>query len=275
MKKNPNRASRASRASAKEIKTLISASLGLILSVVILICATTSFAWFSKNREVSGTGMRVTAAVSPNLIISRTADALPTLNIADNPFSITWDEADGRSEMEAATRAAATGSALKYITNPEVIAIHSGLEKDGKTATYETVPTSDTSPFYVDYTVYIASHAVAMEDIILTARLAAPAEGTPDTHLAMTVDFYIGSVSDTNYRGTAHLAEAETATPVVLREKGTIPCADDNTPICVVMRCYFDGALQKTSSAAYVSTYSVKTDNLSLGVIIEGVEAAD
>jgi hypothetical protein len=73
------------------------------------------------------------------------------------------------------------------------------------------------------------------------------------------------------YRGTTSVA-SDQSVDIFSGAGGTVPLNTDGY-IKVIMRCYFDGALQDTTSGkAYVNSEQVKADGVVIGVNFVAVE---
>jgi hypothetical protein len=93
---------------------------------------------------------------------------------------------------------------------------------------------------------------------------------------AASIDFYVGAVSLDGYRGTTSVSGSlkKPAEAVgLLPSGGTVPRAADGG-IKVIMRCYFDGALQDPATGhAYINSRTVKTDGMAIGVSFTATNA--
>ena len=262
----------------------------IVLSIVLLfsffgfLCTNHSLAWFAANRRVEAEGLAVSAKVSPNLVIYKSADEIDD---EDKAFQFSVDfEGTSRENMIAVTRDEAAGGkyALKYLANTHAVGHESGLPKkdaEGNDVTLEftPVPEEGFEAYFIDYTVYIASAGVALEAQSLAATIVPPEieEGYEYAN-AVSIDFYVGTADADGYRGTASVKSA--ATPVELFPSGgTVPLCSEGS-ITVIMRCYFDGALTydetvdgKTVTRAYINSYSAKTDGIAFGVDFVATDA--
>lgn len=264
-------------------KGLLSTGITLAFAFVVLAFAA-SYAWFAMNREVGSNGMRVSADVSSNLVIAKTnpgtgENVISTMTASSpDPFSVAFADTDGREKMLPATHDSdVTATLLKYVKNAGDVGITTGVAKDGKTLTFENVPAATNSLYYVDFSVDIASIQKELENHDLIASIV-PQTVTVDAHYAVTVDFYLGSVSSTNYKGSINIEDSlgSPAKTLKIVEGSTIPL-NTSGHLTVIMRCYFDGALAKkipsSDGTTYVKTSTVTTDTLNFGVVFDAVEA--
>jgi len=130
--------------------------------------------------------------------------------------------------------------------------------------------------YYVDYTVKLASTDKTMSATRLYATMSSDDTDSHDYQNAASVDFYLDSVAEANYKGTLNLAgksytnSGSAVTEVDLMTGSaqtpiTIPLNTSGS-ITVVMRFYFDGGLEKTSGQAYVYSEGLSTDDFTMKV---------
>lgn len=246
MSKERNEVTPEMRAAVKQYrKQIITTALMALLTLGVIAGSTT--AWFASNRKVDANKMEMQVEASENLVISKEA--------ADG-YGVAVEFSNVRDErtFQPATHEAASASGLKYNTNPADVSFEHGLSGTAD-LTFEDVLVANDSEYYIDYTVYIASMGKAFANQDLTAKLEiTKADGTEwegdraDYMQAATIDFYVGESSSAVFKGKAALGG--TAQTVTLLDDGEIPLT--TTPIKVTMRCYFDGALEKTTGLAYV-----------------------
>ena len=253
---------------------LIALSIVLLFSFLGFLCTNHSLAWFAANRRVEAEGLAVSAKVSPNLVIYKSADEIDDEDKAFQ-FSVNF-EGTSRKNMIAVTRDKDAGEyALKYLVNTYAVGHESGLGKTGATLEFAPVPEDGKDVYFIDYTVYIASAGVALPASSLTATIDPPALDANHKYAnAVSIDFYVGTADTAGYRGTASVKSA--ATPVELFPSGgTVPLCSEGS-IKVIMRCYFDGALTYTegeTTRAYINSYSAKTDGIAFGVDFVATDA--
>jgi hypothetical protein len=269
-------------------RQLIVSSCLTFLCVLVLAAAT--MAWFANNRTVDSSGMQMQVETSPNLIIAQTAADIASASATDSSFSTTFSTAAqtlipsthdwGTFNSNSQTPVAST-TGLKYNCNPSVISAMTGEAKNDQTIYYNKSEndTENGKYYYTDYTVYIASVNKPLPINGLTATLSSDNANTStyDYHNAASVDFYLGSVSSSNYKGTLNLAgknynnnDAALTEVSIISGSYTVPlntAASDNY-IKVIMRFYFDGALKKNASPsqAYVHSDGLTTAAFSMKV---------
>ena len=255
---------------AKQTILLILIAVTLGLAFVVFTLSEFSLAWFADNDEVTASELSVKANGSPNLIIEKSADEL--LN-DEFDFVINF-EGMTRSNMVAVTRdESVADTMLKYLTNPHAVDSITGNVKDGMDLTFEPVPATENDQYFIDYTVYIASAIKPLEVSSLLASIIKPSfvDETQPYFNAVSIDFYVDEVSIAGYRGTTSVATH--ASVDLLPGGATIPLNTSGNYIKVIMRCYFDGALQDTeTNKAYINSYTVSTDNVVIGVSFFAVD---
>ena len=258
-------------------KLLMSMIISIVMTLVAL--STVTFAWLALNKETHSDGMKLKVESSPNMIIGKTTSEVTSVTSpSESNYVTTFTDAAAAkkpaqhsSELEDGNWKHSTG--LRYVTNTDNISTTTGVEKAGS-LTYATASTSD---FYVDFTVYIASTSaeIANQDLVatLTGSITSGNSGA-DTLAAASIDFYLGSVSESNYKGTLNTVGRDaitnnasaTKTSVTILSNGTIPL--NTSYLTIIMRVYIDGGLLKTSSpkAAYINANSIDTSDITLNV---------
>lgn len=251
---------------------LVFISLVLVLSIFAFMLLNGSTAWFAKNEQTYGTGMSVSVQTTPNMIIGKTPeDILEGAVVSEVRFTGT-----AQDNMVAVTRdESVSDTFLKYITNHYAVDIDTGNVLDGMTLNFAPVTVlENTDVYYVDYTVYIASVVGQIDLTSLIATVTVPDASSLDNEYvkAVSVDFYLNEVSKSGYCGTAAVADGigeglGRTVDLFLSEGGTIPLNTSGNYIRVIMRCYFDGALQDPESGkAYINSYTVQASDVVFGV---------
>ena len=258
----------------KVFKQTIKAIFALILLVVVFIgflFSNRSMAWFAKNENVTANGLSANVKVSPNLIISKDVNSITQ---GDLVFGVDF-KGTARSNMIAVTHDAdAPTTFLKYLTNHYAVDFNSGNAKDGYDLEFEPVPAENNQEYFIDYTVYIASAFEQLSVKSLNAMITIPSSVDEDHPYfnAASIDFYVGEVNANGYRGTTSVA-SDQGVDLFQGVGGIVPLNTDGH-IKVIMRCYFDGALQdQTSGKAYVNSEKVKADGVVIGVDFVAVES--
>lgn len=123
-----------------------------MLLVTAVLMGTSTYAWFSMNREVKATGMKVTASTSANLVITGTAGA----NFSDvDSFIVEWKDT---TATELAPVSSKDGK--KFFTTAAAAEKNTGFDvKDGAVFTEVDAGTS-TAKYYYTKTVYIGVKGV-------------------------------------------------------------------------------------------------------------------
>lgn len=251
------------------MKKLIPALCMLLIAAAML--GTSTYAWFSMNKTVTATGMQVKATSAASLVIDSSAANLKTNRSVTLGLTAKTD-AIAPSTLDWSTY---TTSGLGYVTNPEDVDPNTGLKKstDGAPDLVIKDISNDTSTtkYYLDYDVYVAAAGSSM-----TAALEAKIDATvtKTLHKAFTVAFYVDSVSATNYKGSLRFNQTGESDKVTLvaRAENSIPEADGENAIHVVMRVYLDGAYAETSGTANVNNGTVETNSVTFGVSFTAAE---
>ena len=256
----------------KVLKQSIKVIFSLILLIVVFIgfmLANRSMAWFAKNENVSANGLSANVKVSPNLIIAKDEASITKGELL---FAVDF-KGVARTNMIAVTRdETIPDTFLKFLTNHYAVDNQTGNAKPNQTLEFAPVPAEQNEAYFIDYTIYIASAFEALAVNSLKATIAMP-NGVDIYHPyfnAASIDFYVEEVSLSGYRGTTSVAECQTTSQDkgvdLMPGGGTVPLNSEGR-IKVIMRCYFDGALQdEENERAYVNSYTVKSDGVVIGV---------
>ena len=251
-------------------------SLALIIAISGMFAINGSLGWYAHNDEVSADGMSVDAKTTPNLVIGTTQDELLKDTLQ---FSVSFSSIEA-SKMTAVTRdESCPNTYLKYLTSHYAVDESTGNAKEDMSLEFAPVPAESEEVYFVDYTVYIASRFDSLAVSSLTASITSPTTVDSDHPYfnAASVDFYVGEVSLDNYRGTTSVSDSLNGTArasvELFRDGVVVPNTTDGC-IKVIMRCYFDGALQNTDTKhAYINSETVKTDGMTIGVTFTAIDA--
>lgn len=254
---------------------LIVAGIVLVFTIVALFTINSTLAWFSENDTATASGMQVRVKSFANLIIAKTEDDITAGKLQ---FDVSFSEAS-RSDMIAVTRDdTVEDTYLKYLTNHHAVNDVTGIEKPGQTLKFEAVPSENNGQYFVDCRVFLASASSPIETSSLVAKVFAVNDLDHPYMYALSVDFYVDEVSADGYRGTTSLAEANDSSyegiDLFDSQGGTVPLNTEDY-ITVIMRCYFDGALLDGDGNAYINSYTVKKDNVFIGVTFTANEITD
>lgn len=251
----------------KALKQTIKVIISFIMLIIVFIgfmLANRSLAWFAKNENVTANGLSANVKVSPNLIIAKDVESITEGNLV---FSVDFKDA-AKTNMIAVTRDETMPTTfLKYLTNHYAVDFSSGKVKEGYELEFDPVPAENNQEYFIDYTVYIASAFEQLPVKSLNAMITIPS--TVDEHHpyfnAASIDFYVGEVSLSGYRGTTSVA-SNTGVDLFSNNGGVVPLNSEGH-IKVIMRCYFDGALEdENTGKAYINSEKVKTDRVVIGV---------
>lgn len=254
------------------------------VSLMLIVVATVSVAWFSMNKQVDSNGMKLSVEVTPNLIIAKALEDIGDIkgirditqvNTAE-AFSIDYSD-KSRANMAPATLDWAVGTAtgLKYVTNTNEVDFSSGIVKTDKALQFAPVTVASDSKYYIDYDIYIASAGKELVGYTLTANIFC--ESSINTHKAATVVFYQGEPSAANYIGSIAVANREADSVSFVLVDDIIPLNTDlsKDPIHIIARCFFDGDLtdgDPVSPKAYINSATVDTSNVDLKITFTAVE---
>ena len=253
------------------VKQTIKVTCSFILLIAVFIgflFANRSLAWFAQNKDVSANGLSANVKVSPNLIIAKDVDSITK---GDLVFDVNFNGVARKNMIAVTHDNAINDTFLKYLTNHYAVDNKTGNAKPGQTLEFEAVPTTDNEAYFIDYTVYIASAFEELEIDALTATIIMP-EYVDTYHpyfYAASIDFYLEEVSLEGYCGTTSVAGClgSSTGGINLFPNGTTVPLNTDGYFTVIMRCYFDGALQDIDTGkAYVNSYTVKSDDVVIGV---------
>ena len=249
----------------KELRRKLFVSV-ITLMLVVMALGTSTFAWFSMNKEVNATGMQVTATAEGSLIIKQGAfpaanDGIVEVNFADQTATALFASTHISGEDTYSTYT--TG--LKYVTNPKDVSASTGLAASLEYANAVNTTTPTAKTYYKDYQVYIAAAGQQMTNQDLTITISNPASND-DLNDAISVDFYyalnsVPSISSATFLGTLNLAgldpvtnDATTTQTSIALSDITIPAANGASGYVIIMRVYIDGALLDTATTTFVKT---------------------
>lgn len=272
------------------LKQIILSSCCAVLSLVVLAVATA--AWFARNDRVKATNVNIKVDPEANLVISknpvdpRDRQWLPEVTYEEESTAIltpiSHDKDGGGTRL----------STLHYCKLPSKIGRDTGYKIDNTTPDKDvfgavTDATEGTRTFYKDVYVLIASENKAFTHQTLTATMYLADEhgdrlsGFDNQFNATSVDFYVCSYDangtaivlpeyDFNKTLTIKQTAADPGASVTLFTDGEIPVIPETTgtPIPVLMRFYFDGALSDDAegSPAYVRTSNVSLADINITV---------
>jgi len=239
------------------------------LSVLVSFCifVGTTAAWYSKNKETSSDGIALKVSVTPNLIISTSKVAIQKQNFIDSeasPFFASFAPKSKSLAPSTHTSPAISSTGLVYVSNTTQIAPKTGLPYNGGVLTYQEVPSSSSSGYYKDFTVYVASAGKQMDNKKLSATLKATLTGgavisNTRAENAVSIDFWV----DNQYTTTASIKNKG---PVTITS-GSI-YQNTSKYITVKMRLYIDGALEYALGQTYVRSANISAKDIILEVAL-------
>ncbi len=286
----------------KAVLKLLPVGLALVLSLGALFA--TTLAWFSMNKEVDSDSMKLKVDVMPNLVIELSSSALADIDELEAQrnsayYRVDIAEYEGITDSSGVvinsaaikalvptTHSSSGINGLVYVTNPEVVGRTTGLATGSSALTYASAVNSSAGAYpqyYIDRTVYIATTksdlAVTSVNATLTGEIDSVDPNAVDTLNAASIDFYVstdGTLGE--YKGTLNVAgldaevnDCSTAkTSVALMDAGTVPHNTEGY-LKIVMRCYIDGELLKSSGVAYINSAMFDISIITLNVKIAAV----
>lgn len=284
----------------KKSKILAPALAILCLSTAASVTGTV--AWFAANNIVTVNGMNVQSTLPSSLAINdtynpigqETSITLTSPEVDLNPVSHWGKDVDGVPGEDHQ-------GGLYRVTNGQDVNPDTGLEfKIGDMRNGVALTAEDTinplefeiapeAQHYVDFTVYIGSVGSAITlgaAGYLRAQVTFSGNQMTATNLATTVDFYSSTGAAVNspvYKGCVNAAgvsaEANhggyvehSGEPIntvdVLSGGAVIPVSTSPTDaVKVLMRVYYDGALQDSATSTYVATNSVVSEQVNINVV--------
>ena len=255
-----------------KVKRLIPALAMLLIAAMLM--GTSTFAWFSMNREVKATNMQISAKADSSLVISKTTSFVAG-NVVEN-----FGSTDYKPVVMPATRwasgmtdntdshAAVTEPATKlvYVANGGDVSPTTGKVAEGKTLYYDAATTASSADgtttigYYYDYIVYIAAEGARAID---TGKLVVSIDpvtfdADEDILKASTVIFL---VNDTVVTGDVLLKDGVTNKELIASLASTnIPSGAPGTvagAVKITMRVFIDGALDKDGTNNYVRNQAI------------------
>ena len=305
MKKDVTSAKEAPAASSagegKKRNILRTALACVFLAAALAVGFGSSYAWLGSNRVAEEDGVELSLDTYGNIVISNSTTEIVKADLdsinSGSPFRLTIpSNATKYSICMHDPDYTTYASGLKYVTNTEVIGISSGVST-GDTLTYAPAVNGGET-YYIDFTVYIASHTRALSSATLTASIASAIKNgsavTSGSLMATSIDFYGNSVSSGNYLGTLNVAglnigsshndypnsysSSDTKPSVYLvgssSTTGSIPL-NTTSYLTYVLRCYFDGALLSGAGQTYINTATLDVSKVTLNLVFTatGVES--
>jgi len=180
-----------------------------MLALAAVLFGTSTYAWFSLNRQVDAKGMKVSAKVESSLIVTEgnSSDSVLPKN-SDKLFTV--DFADSKyTQLQNSTHttdADCKTVGLKTVSNPRVVDPTTGLKRTGddplKTGTdkswddisFAIASNTTSKTYYVDYIFYVAAslEKITGQDITISVKGYDGANKISDKNVngAISVDVY-------------------------------------------------------------------------------------
>lgn len=241
-----------------------------VLSLVVLAVATA--AWFSRNTQVGAANLNIQVDPEANLVIKKSGE--------ESQWGTNVEFGGASVALTPVTHRGNGKYLLQYCTNPLEISKTTGYNSENDAALADVtddVISKTGRTYFKDFTVLIASENKAFTNQTLTASIAlSPPSGglaEHDPRYAASVDVWVGSTDNADhYKETLRYVGGETpaegtSNTVEILQNGTIPMTTDS-PITVILRCYFDGKLEEVGSTgnAYIRTSTLTLENVGITV---------
>ena len=251
--------------SVKALKKQLAAAIAMVMVSAIALSSST-YAWFAANNKVSATNMQVTATTSGSLVITNSQ-----LPVADTG-TVTVVASDSAATALIPTThnlTTATSTGLVYNTNPGDVSVSTGLKAGTNELVFAEAVNGEGTPYYVDYTVYIASSGAELTNQDIKINLNNSKINT--LMGATSIDFYSSEVStattadinSSHFVGTLNLAGYDAVSNNCTTKYNqtisniTIPKSGSGKAVAVTMRVYVDGALKDSDSTTFVKNIKV------------------
>lgn len=230
----------------KKMRRLIPAFAMLLVAATML--STASFAWFTMNESVTATGMQVKAKASGNLLISENK-----MSAADQAITVALTNRNTNSSTDIIPVTYTTGWKIPG-NSAAVDPTYGGMASTDNLVDPDKSVAYTGSPYFIDYTVYVATAGDAMttQNLYITMNMVSAAE---DIAPAYSIAFYVGDPAQGETLGTfagyinyKYFAENPGA-KVYLNGTYTIPSTygkstDDAQGLRITMRVFVDGNLK-------------------------------
>ena len=269
----------------KKMRKLIPAFAMLMVAAIMM--STASFAWFSMSTTATVSGMQVQATANSSLIITN------AINVNAFYTAVQDTTVTGRTDALYPAAPAKTehdGSLAAPENTNDIDPVTGQLTGDN---TLEAITFGDDAEgkYYIDYAVYLSTAGTtALNGKTITATITIPVS-IPTINNAVTVDFWTasvvnGAVGNATYQGTTNFKTIADATdgsattgtvtfknavdiPKTFGDKDTTTADGlvdtDIQAVQVIMRVYFNGALEETltdgSKVTYVRNHTALVDN--------------
>ena len=253
---------------------IVVTALSMVVTVSMLIAAAT--AWLTVNRKAESNGVQMTVQGTSNLVIGQSIaevqNGTPTFEttFAANPTNKYMPCTHDKTEENYG----ATG--LFFVSNIDQIDPATGFCPENFEESYSPVTLAKKDNYYKEYTVFIASAGESMEDYDLYVSIGTPTNiaGLSDTFKALSIDFYVGNeANEDTYVDTLNIAGLDIFANDGMSEYKEALIWEDGipdaaaTPLKVIMRAYFDGALIKADGDAFIRSEDLSFSLFECGIL--------
>lgn len=291
---------------SKAIRKQLFAAVAMVLVAAVALGSST-YAWFAANRQVTATGMKVSATTSSSLVISNVSNVGTETTHGFTSDATTIAPAS-HAWSRFTTVSGTNTTNLVYNDNPTKVSAKTGYKGGTDVLTFAYATNAEgATPYYVDYDVYIASAGSTIPNQDITVDITNAISTELKTYNATSVDFYAALVSDPdasittkendgtfkNYKGTLNIANLDASTndgstqsansgKVTLLNNITVPQNGKTGTVTdgyikVTMRVYIDGDLMQAAATgsgesavpAQAFVYSNVVDTTALSVAVQ------
>ncbi len=250
----------------KQMRKLFLAVAMLAVSAVMMV--TSSYAWFSMNKEVEAEGMVVSATASSSLVILKS----PSLTAEGSSF-VTFQDSDAGRNLQPVTYTDHDKN-FQIPSDFDLVNPNTGVN----TSELKSLEEDGNGTYYKDYVVYIAASGTALPNQKLNATLTvteptdAENGNAAETWKAVSVAYYVGQETVSTFTSAfnddaTELSNIHTDGKNVVQLSAGIDLPLSTTGfIPVTIRVYFDGNAG-TDDAKLVRSSLVYTGDVKLSVL--------
>ncbi len=261
----------------------------IFLVVITVLSSMATYAWFAMNKAVEEETFGMSVKVTPNLIITKDESGIEGLTAEyteiKEPFPGGLFTPASHYATEEGTRVSLGG--LYCLSSDVGVDRTTGSPEKNADQLAENEEGGKT--YFVDYVIYVAATDATIENVDLSVALLPITDtlySTSDCRYAASVDVYLGSYTEANFKGTLNLAGLDALTNTGTVEKTSLRITDlpqhkipQNTDgyLKVCMRCYFDGGLCYYDSdgeqrRCFVNSEDIKSDGVQFKISLEDVK---
>lgn len=242
----------------------------LTLGLALIASVGSTYAWFSMNKTVTASGMKVKAVAEGSIVITSTS-SLPATGTKATDYNFADSSATALYASTHDADYATYSTGLKHVSNAENVNPETGVAKNSTASLSYEVATNGDKVYYKDYSIYLAGDGQEFTGQDITVTLSGSFATAANTiNKAIAVDFYgvanavaAATCISANYLGTLNVAGTKnngttngtTASTSFVISNITIPATGSNKAYAITMRVYFDGALIETGGTNSYTAY--------------------